>query len=129
MRPIDLTETYVHLEPGPGVGIIDVDDRFWQTVGERTELDSGRLVMAGETTADWDHWEMHPDGDELIMVARGSVRIHVDVPDGPTPAAPVVLEAPHLVSMPAGAWHTMDVIEPALVVTITWGAGTQHRPR
>ena len=129
MRPIDLTQTYVHLEPGPGVHVLDVDERFWQTIGDRTELQTGRLVMAGDTTADWDHWEMHPHGDELIMVVRGAVRIHLDAPDDPTPTEPIELAAPQLVSMPAGTWHTMDVIEPARVVTITWGAGTQHRPR
>jgi hypothetical protein len=40
-----------------------------------------------------------------------------------------VLGAPQSVVMPAGTWHTLDVIEAARIVTITWGAGTAHRPR
>lgn len=59
----------------------------------------------------------------MILVTDGVVRVHVDSGE------PVVVRAPELVIMPAGAWHTMDVVEPARVVTITWGAGTRHRAR
>lgn len=129
MRPIDLTDTSLHLGTGPDVDVLDVDETFWATIHERTELQTGRLVMASDTSVDWDVWEMHPEGDELILVATGAVRIHVEHPDRPDLATPVLIEAPHLSLMPAGAWHTMDAMEPARVVTVTWGGGTQHRPR
>lgn len=125
MEPIDLATTYLHLDTGPGLSIIPVDDRFWATIDERTELHTGRLVMASEVTADWDTWEMHPDGDEVILVTNGVVRIHTE----PGPSGATLVSAPQLVVMPSGTWHTMDVIESARVVTITWGSGTQHRPR
>ena len=123
MRPIDLTDSYRHLERGPGVGVIDVDENFWATIDDRTDLDDGRLVMAMPMTADWSNWEMHPEGDEVIVVTDGVVRVHTESNE------PVIVRAPELVVMPAGTWHTMDVIEPARVLTITWGAGTQHRAR
>ena len=124
MQPIDLTDTYVHLETGPGVRVVPVDDQFWATIDQRDDLHSGRLVMAGVMHGDWDMWEMHPAGDELILVTEGTVRVHVD--DG---GPPTDVSAPNLIVMPAGTWHTMDVVEAARVVTITWGAGTEHRPR
>ena len=71
MQPIDLTDTFIHLGTGPDVATIDVDETFWATIGDRTELHTGRLVMASEMSDDWDTWEMHPEGDELIMVVRG----------------------------------------------------------
>ena len=123
VRPIDLADTYLHLERGAGLRVLDVDEGCWATVDQRTDLDEGRLVMATPVAADWTNWEMHPDGDEVILVTDGVVRVHID------PGDPVVVRAPDLVIMPAGTWHTMDVIEPARVVTITWGAGTQHRDR
>ena len=124
MRPIELTDTYVHLEAGPGVQIVPVDDQFWTTIDQRADLHTGRLVMASVMSDDWDMWEMHPAGDELILVTEGTVRVHVDHGEPPT-----IVGAPNLVVMPAGTWHTMDIVEPARVVTITWGAGTEHRPR
>ncbi|MDW3216225.1 MAG: cupin domain-containing protein [Ilumatobacteraceae bacterium] len=123
MRPIDLTDTYLHLERGPGLNVLEIDEHFWPTIDERTDLEDGRLVMATPVTADWSNWEMHPDGDEVILVTDGAVRIHTEAGD------PVVVRAPELVVMPAGTWHTMDVVEPARVITITWGAGTRHRDR
>lgn len=124
MKIYDATSTYIHLDTGPTVTIVPVDPEFWATIDQRRDLATGRLVMASIVTADWPTWEMHPEGDEIIQVDQGAVRIHVDGDDEPT-----VVQAPSLVVMPAGAWHTMDVVEPARVITITWGAGTQHRPR
>ena len=129
MEPIDLTRTYLHLDVGPAVERIDVDDTFWATIDQRTELHTGRPVMADDTSDDWDSWEMHPDGDELIIVTTGAVRLHVEHPDRPDLGAPVVVRSPEMVVMPAGTWHTLDVIEPARVITVTWGRGTEHRPR
>lgn len=126
LQPIDLADTYVHLESGPGVNIVPVGPDFWSTIDDRRDLAVGRLVMAGDVTVDWDAWEMHPAGDELILVTAGTVRVHTER-DGRTSATTV--GAPHLVVMPAGTWHTLDVIEPARVVTVTSGAGTEHRPR
>ncbi len=123
MQPIDLADTYLLLDAGPGLSVVPVDENFWATIHERTDLDEGRLVMATPMTDDWRSWEMHPDGDEVILITDGEVRVHTD------PGTPVVVRAPNLVIMPAGTWHTMDVIEPARVATITWGAGTQHRDR
>ena len=127
MQPIDLATTFLHMETGPGLNVLDVDDRFWQTIDQRDDLEAGRLVMAGVMIEDWDIWEMHPDGAEVILVTEGAVRVHTDVEGEDEPIT--VVRAPELVVMPAGTWHTMDVIESARVVTMTWGAGTQHRPR
>jgi uncharacterized cupin superfamily protein len=123
IHPIDLATTYLFLERGAGLRVLDVDEGFWAKIDERTDLDDGRLVMATPMTTDWTNWEMHPAGDEVILVAEGVVRVHTE------PGEPVVVRAPDLVLMPAGTWHTMDIIEPARVVTITWGAGTRHRDR
>jgi mannose-6-phosphate isomerase-like protein (cupin superfamily) len=124
MDALDLSTAYLHLETGPGVEVVPVDDDFWDTLDDRTELHTGRLVMAFPMVEHWDGWEMHPGGDEIILVTEGAVRIHTD-----PGRSPVEVHAPHHVVMPAGTWHTMDVIEPARIVTITWGAGTSHRPR
>lgn len=126
MEIYDATSTYVHLDTGPDATPIPVDEQFWATINDRDDLARGRLVMASVVAADWTSWEMHPDGDEVIQVNDGVVRISIEV-DGVV--SPTVVHAPNFVVMPAGRWHTMDVVEAARVVTITWGAGTQHRAR
>jgi mannose-6-phosphate isomerase-like protein (cupin superfamily) len=126
MQPHDPTNTYVHLDVGPGATTIPVDDSFWATINEQTDLHTGRLVTGFGMVDDWTTWEMHPNGDELIAVTEGSVRVHVEH-DGD--AHDTLVAAPVFVLMPAGAWHTMDAVESARLLVITWGEGTQHRPR
>ncbi len=126
MKTYDATDTYVHLAEGPEVSVIPVTAEFWSTIDERTELQTGRLVTATTVDTDWDTWEMHPDGDELIVVTEGRVRLHLD--DG-TRTSDVTVAAPEFVVMPAGTWHTADSLGPARLLIVTWGAGTQHRPR
>lgn len=122
----DLQHTYVHLGTGPEVRLVDVTPEFWETLDDRPELHTGRLVTEFTMDADWGVWEMHPAGDELIVFTEGSVRVRFD--DG-TAITESDVHAPQYVVVPAGVWHTMDVVEPARMIVITWGDGTAHRPR
>jgi len=126
MESYDATTTYVHLADGPDVSVIPVTDDFWARIDDRTELHTGRLVTATAVDTDWDIWEMHPNGDELIVVTEGSVRLHLD--DG-TDSSQIAIAAPDFVVMPAGTWHTADSLGRARLLIVTWGEGTQHRPR
>ena len=126
MESFDAITTYVHLAEGPEVSVIPVTEDFWATIDTRTELHTGRLVTATSVDQDWDIWEMHPNGDELIVVTDGRVRLHLDDGDRTTE---VTVEAPEFVVMPAGTWHTADSLGDARLLIVTWGGGTQHRPR
>jgi mannose-6-phosphate isomerase-like protein (cupin superfamily) len=69
--------------------------------------------------------EMHPDGDEILYLASGRMRLtgdsdpHVTIELGPGDACIV----------PKGEWHRLSVVEPALLVHITPGPRGEHRPR
>ena len=122
----DPSEVYVHLHTDAGTHLEPNTPDFWPTIAERPDLSSGRLVTGIRTEADWTTWEMHPAGDELILVTEGSGRFHLD--DG-SEVSEHVVTAPEFIVVPAGVWHTLDVIEPGRAVVITWGDGTAHRPR
>lgn len=126
MTTRDLTETYVHLGTGPEVTSIDVTPDFWPTIDDRTELHTGRLVTGLTMDDDWQVWEMHPAGDEVIIFQEGTAHVHVDHGDAVTEFD---VTAPDYFVVPTGTWHTMDARGPARMIVITWGEGTQHRPR
>ena len=123
---VDLSRTYLHLEPGPGVNRVEVDERFWSTIGEREDLQHGRLVCRFQMKEDWPHWEMHPEGDELLILLSGAADLLIDGPDG---HRVVELRGPSSCLVPTGAWHTAVVREPGDLVAVTWGAGTEVNPR
>ena len=68
--------------------------------------------------------EMHPDGDEVLYLISGSVRVVflegskevVDV--GPGDGLVV----------PKGRWHRVDIIEPCQIVYLTPGPNNEFRP-
>ncbi len=87
----------------------------------------GRLVTMYVFTEDWDSWEMHPKGAEVVLCVAGSMTIHQELADGSK--ATVALAAGDYAINPPGAWHTADVAESATAVFVTAGWGTEHRPR
>ena len=121
----DLTDTYVQLDDGPAARRVEVDERFWATIGDRPELNDGRLVTMMRYTDDWDSWEMHPAGDEVVYALDGAVDLILDEEDG---ERVVQLRGRTGCVVPRGVWHRGVVHSPGDVLHITRGEGTRHRP-
>lgn len=103
---------------------------WYEGYGMRNGADGaeGRLVSMHTFDADWDVWEVHPMGSEVVLCTHGVLRLHQESPDGAT--AVVELSAGEYAVNQPGVWHTADVVEgPATAVFITAGMGTDHRPR
>ncbi|MBX9795331.1 cupin [Sphingomonas sp.] len=99
-------------------------DYVARTAGDGAE---GRLVSLYRFTESWDSWEMHPEGDELVLCVAGSLTLHQEMADGTRATVPLGM-GDYAVN-PPGAWHTADVAAEATALFITAGRGTQHRPR
>ena len=69
--------------------------------------------------------EVHPDGDEILYVISGRLRVAGDsAPDEPLelgPGAACVVKK--------GEWHKVDVLEKTQLLHITPGPGGDHRPQ
>lgn len=87
----------------------------------------GRLVAMHSFAEDWDSWEMHPKGDEVVLCLSGRMTLHQEMADGET--ATVTLGEGEYAINPPGCWHTADIAGEATALFITAGEGTQHRPR
>ena len=102
---------------------------WYEAYGERHADDGaeGRLVMMHTFSESWDSWEVHPNGDEVVICIDGSMTLHQEHADGSTDT--VTLEAGEYVVNPPGTWHTADVPDSATGLFITAGEGTAVRPR
>ncbi len=87
----------------------------------------GRLVAQWTFDQDWDSWEMHPHGDEVVICTAGRLTLHQEFADGLT--ATVSIGPGEFAINPPGCWHTADISDSATVVFITAGLGTRGRPR
>lgn len=102
---------------------------WYEAYAARTAADGaeGRLVSLYEFASDWESWEMHPVGDELVVCLEGAITLIQERPDGEVHSA--TLRPFDYAINPAGTWHTADVAEPTKALFITAGEGTEHRPR
>jgi mannose-6-phosphate isomerase-like protein (cupin superfamily) len=102
---------------------------WYADYAERVAADGreGRLVSAYRFTEDWDSWEMHPAGDEVVICLDGRMTLHQEKADGGRDS--ITLGAGDYAINPAGCWHTADVADEATALFITAGLGTEHRAR
>ena len=69
--------------------------------------------------------EVHPDGDEILYVISGKLRV---IGDSST-AGPLEMAAGDACIVKKGEWHKVEVLEKTQVVHITPGPNGNHRPR
>lgn len=91
-----------------------------------TEAEPGRLVGMHESKEDWPVWEIHPAGDEIVIVTKGRAEFLQEI-NGEVKRT--VVGPNEAIINPAGVPHTAYVIEPFTAVYITPCPGTDHRPR
>lgn len=127
----DLNTDPIHLGPGGRARI--VDDFGWDPTrlaryAAETAADGpdGRLVMTFPAEGEWEHWERHPAGDEVVVAGAGRHLFVQETRDGPVE---IELTPGRALINPAGIWHTARTLEPGWLLTITPGQGTEHRPR
>lgn len=120
---------YVHLAADAGARTLDVTADFWPRLaaGELPQLDEGRLVSQSLSESDWPVWEMHPEGEEIVMLLGGRADLLLELPDG-VRTLPLSGIGSYVL-VPRGVWHSANVHEPASLLFITPGRNTQHRPR
>jgi len=125
LEAFDPLETYVQLEDGPRALPRRGGDAFWAEIGARADLQSGRLVCASRASQDWESWEMHPEGDEIVFLLSGAVDLVIEQEGG---ERRVALRGRSACIVPRGCWHRAVVHEAAELLHVTRGAGTRHRP-
>lgn len=131
---IDLSENYLLIEPGGAAVPLPGGTDFWSQLmsGKPTdpgirrlmESEQGRLLSALTMDADWTNWEMHPAGDEILLMLEGEATFLLEIADG---VKEIELVGGRLLVIPTGVWHTAKVNKPARMLAITAGHGTQHR--
>lgn len=125
---IDLESTYLAVHDGPAALPMEVGPDFWATIQERTELpEESRLLAVFSFESSWTSWEVHPAGDEVVVLLTGAVDLLLERPGGVDTVS--LRETGATCVVPRGVWHTADVHAPSRALHLTRGAGTQHRPR
>lgn len=126
-KPQNLTRTYVQLRADATSELLAVDAGFWErlSAGKLGSFRREFMVACFEFDGEWSHWEMHPNGDEIVVLMSGSVTFVFERAYG---IEDLVLEKPgEFVVVPKGVWHKAKAHSASCAMFITPGEGTQHR--
>lgn len=126
--PADLASTYLRLRPDARVELLPGGAAFWAEIasGRLGSFHNEYLVTVHDYNGPWPMWEMHPHGDEVVCLLRGALDFILEEPAGPRTVA--LRQPGQFVLVPCGHWHTARALQPSLLLFITAGEGTQHRP-
>lgn len=129
IEPLDLAVSHLLVRDGRAEHV-GGGGEFWQRLASddsfAERIGHGWLVASFDMPETWTSWEVHPDGDEIVYVESGRLRLVTEIGDE---LHDIDLAARQAVVIPAGVWHTVDVIEPARTLNVTFGRDTGHRPR
>jgi mannose-6-phosphate isomerase-like protein (cupin superfamily) len=113
----------IHVAPGGHASVM----RGSELKSRLRQLPDGLLLGTFQIEDDVDAhshvWEMHPMGDEMLVMLTGS--LEVEYADGPRRATSL-LGTRQCMVMPGGVWHRLEVREPGLLLTLTPLQGTLH---
>lgn len=103
----DLVATVVPAQPDPPIAVDGI------TIGIATMSENS--PHGGE---------MHPDGDEVLCLISGHVRVVFEDPE----YEDVDMQPGQGLIVPKGAWHRVDILEPSQIMYATPGPGGEYRP-
>ena len=119
-----LETKFVHLENNGNMTSLLVDEKFWSEGPSRGYLDSGRLMGVLKLDTGPSHWEVHPDGDELLYLLSGSMDVVLES-EGQNKV--ITLGGLSSCIVPKETWHQTIIREPCSLLFITPSKGTQRR--
>ena len=125
MAAFDLEATYLAVDGRGGVVQLPVGPDFWPTIDRNEALEDASLLGVFPMTGDWAHWEMHPSGDEVLVLLDGAATMIFE--EAGAERRTEMLSGTTLI-VPAGTWHRALVTAPGRLLALTYGKGTEHRP-
>lgn len=126
IKSLDLSSNYIDLRGVNSAKPLQIDDDFWWKLANGSiHPTPDRLLMHAHQSQSWDHWERHPKGEEVIIQISGETVLLLETDIG---YQHVPLKGFQTVIVPRKSWHTLHVHQPADMIFITPGEGTEHRP-
>lgn len=118
----DLFRTFSILAPNLRITQRDFGEGFYESLDEFDGFRGHSLIAAHAFDADWPTWEMHPEGDELVVLLDGTAEFILRGAEGDT--ATTLTQPGEYVVVPRGTWHTARIAQAARMLFVTPGEGT-----
>lgn len=119
-----LDSTFVVMQPDLSAVPVAVTPTIYEELDKRFGGFKGRVLVSCHTfDSDWESWEMHPAGDEVVCLLSGRASFEFEgrgtVAELTTPGSFVIV--------PRGTWHTAHTDVRTTMLFVTPGEGTEHK--
>ena len=124
----NLSTTFAVLRPDQSVARVEVTPAVYQELDQRFDGFRGcALVATFSFESDWPTWEIHPKGDEIVVLVSGAATMILDESGK---HREVKLSTPgEFVVVPRNTWHTAKVSTATTMLFVTPGEGTRNEAR
>ncbi|TCS43356.1 hypothetical protein BCF53_102383 [Reinekea marinisedimentorum] len=122
----NIEEEFVVLSPEKQASVQVSDALLYQRLSKEYGNFSGHeLIAAYEFEKDWNTWEMHPHGDEVVLLLSGCITLILKLPQG-LESFTLNRSGSYLI-VPKGVWHTAATNTKSKLLFITPGEGTENK--
>lgn len=122
-----IDSSFVVLDPNGNASTMSVTPTFWDQLERQHGDFAGKvLISCYAFDKDWDNWELHPNGDEVIQLLSGEAELVLEIP-GRTMRIHLPRSGSFAI-VPRNTWHTVKVRKPSTLQFITFGQGTRNKP-
>lgn len=122
--PIDLFASFLHLRDGghlhAGPRSFDHDGEGWQLMTFHVETDAD---------AHADHWELHPEAEELVVCLTGGIRVYLRAQQPGDAEEQFTVPPGTATIVPRGRWHRIELDAPSDIMSVTMGRGSRLEQR
>ena len=123
----NLLETFVVVGPEFRAAEVAVTSTIWEELDRRFDHFKRHLLVARfDFAADWPSWEVHPAGDEVVVLLSGRTDLILD--RGGNHEVSTLTQPGSFVIVPKGVWHTARTTTPTSMLFVTPGQGTENKP-
>lgn len=125
-QAVRLASNFVVLKDSLLADVVDVTPDLYQRLDREYGDFAGHLLIASHAfDEDWPTWEIHPAGDEMVVLVSGDVDLVLAGDDGDDVTR--MTEPGTFAIVPKNTWHTARVRRHSVMLFVTPGEGTENR--
>lgn len=126
IKPLQIASNFVVMSANFDADAVDVAPTMYAELDKKYNGFAGHLLIASHTfDDDWPTWEVHPKGDEFVILVSGNVDMVLALDEGDSTVK--MSEPGSFIIVPRGIWHTARVHGPTQMMFVTPGEGTDNR--
>lgn len=120
----NINEVRAIIKPDTLISLKAVSDSFFMELDQEFPDFNGHILVSQFSfDEDWPTWEIHPKGDELVMLLSGDTDLVLANEDGSETVRRISTPGDYVI-VPKGSWHTARPHALTSMIFLTPGEGT-----